>query len=150
VKTLAIATREVEQLIYEVHFGATMRVLHGPYTTGNLASQMYRRGPFVTANRVSGRVGNSASYARIVHDGAKIHEIYPKGVPHVPNFSRRGRPMLKFFWRRAGKVVYFAQVPGSPSTVGRSHPGQPGKHYLTKALVDVAERRGARVVIYDI
>ncbi len=152
-QTTEMATAYLNQLLYEVEFEARSRVLHGPYTTGNLASQFYRRGPFVSGNNVTGRVGNRAKYAQIVHDGARIHQIFPKGVPHILGFThdRNGkRKMLRFYWRRAGKVVFMPHVPGSPSTVGRSHPGQKGKHFLSEAILSVAERRGLRVIIFDL
>lgn len=150
VHTLRIAVPLVEQIMYEVDFGAQARVATGPYTTGNLASRMFRRGPFVTGKRVSGRVGNNAPYARIVHDGARVHAIFPKGTAGLWRFGDRRRPQLKFFWRKAGGTVYMPHVPGSLNTVGRSHPGQKGKHFLTESLLDVAARRGLKVVVYDI
>jgi hypothetical protein len=150
VKTIAIATRIVEQVTYEIQQQATVICLNGPYTTGNLALQMYRRPPIVTGDRVAGRVGNKASYARIAHDGAKIHDIFPKAAPHIYRFGRVRRPALKFFWRRVGRTVYMNQIPGSPSTVGFSHPGYEGKKFLVRPLIAVAARHNMNIVVYDL
>jgi hypothetical protein len=143
-----MAVSLLTQVMYEVEFEARARVSSGPYTTGNLASKFFRRGPFVTGDTVAGRVGNNASYAQIVHDGARVHEIFPIGAPHVLGAS--GKRRLKFYWRRVGRIAYFPHIPGSPSTAGRSHPGQKGKHYLSEAILSVADRRGLRVVVYDL
>lgn len=150
VKSLAIATRIVEQVAFEIEQQATVICLHGPYTTGNLALQMYRRPPVVTGDRVAARVGNRASYARIAHDGAKIHDIFPKGAPRTYRFGRARRPTLRFFWRRVGKTVWMNQIPGGPNTVGRSHPGYAGKKFLVRPLIDVAARHNMNIVVYDI
>jgi hypothetical protein len=150
VKTIAIATRIVEQVTYEIEQQAFVICINGPYTTGNLAMQLYRRPPIVTGDRVAGRVGNRASYARIAHDGARIHDIYPKGAPHYYRFGRYGRPKLRFFWRKAGRVVYMNQIPGAASSVGRSHPGYEGKKFLVRPLIDVAARHNMNIVVYDL
>lgn len=127
---LAVATRIITQVMYEIHFGAQQRVLHGPYTTGNLALSLYRRGPFVTGSRVTGRVGSPLKYAQSVHDGAKIHTFGPVR-----------RKWLKFYWRRVGSTVYRKTV---------THPGQPGKHFLVEPLIEVAARHNMRVIVYDL
>lgn len=127
---LGVATRLITQVMYEIHFRAQQLTLHGPYTTGNLAASLYRRGPFVTGTRVTGRVGSPLRYAQIVHDGARRHTIRPA----------RGKYM-KFYWRRVGQVVYARSV---------NHPGQPGKQFLVTPLIAVAARHNMRVVVYDL
>lgn len=150
VRTRELAAKLVTQVMYEVAAGAFAKTIRGPYTTGNLALSIKREGPVHTPLGVSGRVGSDLPYARVAHDGAKVHWIFPKGSQGVVRFGSRRRPMLRFFWRRAGRVVFLPHVPGSPSKVGRSHPGQPGKKYLTEPLRDAARRHGMRYTSVDI
>lgn len=142
--------RLVRQVMYEVSFAAHAMLLGGPYSTGNLAASIEQDGPHVAPGRVFGSVGSRLPYARSVHDGAKVHWIFPKASKGVVRFGSKKRPQLRFFWRKRGKVVYLPHIPGSPSKIGRSHPGQPGKHYLTEPLRRSARIHGFRVVVYDI
>lgn len=142
--------RLVRQVMYEVAFGARAALLVGPYTTGTLAGSIEQDGPHIAPGRVFGTVGSRLPYARAVHDGAKIHWIFPKASPGVIRFGSRKRPQLRFFWRKKGKIVYMPHVPGSPSKIGRSHPGQPGKHYLSEPLRRSGRLHGFRVIVYDI
>lgn len=127
------AQRLITQLLYEIHFGAYVRTIAGPYTTGRLALSLKKVGPVVAGSRVSGRVGSDLPYAKMAHSGTLPHLIRPRRS----NRSNR----LRFFWRRVGRVVHFRAV---------NHPGQPGKRYLVEPLLETARRHGLRVTIYDI
>jgi hypothetical protein len=148
VETMAMATKLGEKVLTELQLGAKENATGGPYSRGALAASIYKHGPIAAGTTVTGTVGSRLDYANIVEVGAKIHDIFPKGAPHVYRFGRHRRPMLRFVWR--GKLVYMHQIPGSPTKIGLSHPGQRGKHYIAKALVGVAARNGFRVAIYDI
>lgn len=139
------AEKLVTQVLYEVEFAAKAAVLGGPYSTGILAASIHRVGPTFVPLGVTGRVGSRLKYAMSVESGAKVHWIFPKH-----SSAGAHRAMLRFYWRRAGKVVYFPQIPASPFTVGRSHPGQPGQHYLTNALRRSARLHNMRVETLDI
>jgi len=141
---------QVNQVMYEVAFGAHAMLLGGPYSVGNLAASIQRDGPHIGPGRVTGQVGSNLPYAASVHNGAKVHWIFPKGARGKVRFGDRRRPQLKFFWRKAGRVVYMPHVPGSPTKIGLSHPGQPGKHYLSEPLRRSARLHGFRVIVYDI
>jgi hypothetical protein len=144
------AVELVTQVMYEVEFGARAKLLTGPYTTGILADSIRRDGPHIAPGRVFGSVGSKLPYAASVHSGAKVHWIFPKGAQGLVRFGSRKRPQLRFFWRKVGHVVYLPHVPGSEGKVGHSHPGQPGKHYLTEPLRRSARIHGFRVIVYDI
>ena len=121
----------------------------GPYSKGNLARTIRKSGPRVVGTTVVGSIGSRASYAAAVERGAVVHEIFPRGAPHVYRWSRYAKaPKLKFVWR--GHTVYMNQIPGSPNTIGRSHPGQSGKHFLADALIGVAARHNLRVIIFEV
>lgn len=142
----AIGTRYVRRLLQETAAAAYINASQGPYATGNLAAHTFTRGPYRTGlMNVSGVVGNDAEYAEIVERGAGVHPIFPRAARGVYRFGSRRRPQLRFFWRRAARVVYFPHIPGSPRTVGRSHPGLKGKRYMIRALEEVAHRHGHRV-----
>jgi hypothetical protein len=143
VQSREAAAKLVRQVLYEVEFAAKAMTLGGPYSVGNLANSIHSVGPTFTPIGVTGRVGSKLKYAMSVHDGAKRHAIYPKGHKGGARFggwASHQKPQLKFFWRKAGKIVYFPQIPGSVATVLKSHPGQKGKQYLTEPL-----RRSARI-----
>lgn len=144
------AVELVTQVMYEVEFGARAKLLTGPYTTGILADSIERDGPHIAPGRVFGSVGSKLPYAASVHSGAKVHWIFPKGAKGLVRFGSHKRPQLRFFWRKVGHVVYLPHVPGSEARIGRSHPGQPGKHYLTEPLRRSARIHGFRVIVYDI
>lgn len=140
----------VNQVMYEVHAGAFAMTLGGPYSSGNLAASLFRDGPHITPLRITGEVGSKLPYAASVHDGAEVHWIFPKGAVGRVRFGSRKRPQLRFFWRKVGRVVYLPHIPGSPGRIGRSHPGQAGKHYLTIPLRRSARLHGFRVIVYDV
>jgi hypothetical protein len=139
----------VRQVMYEVSFSANLILLRGDYSSGRLAASIESDGPHVIGTRVTGSVGSHLPYAASVHDGAKVHWIFPKSSRAV-RFGSHRRPQLKFYWRKAGRVVYLPHIPGSRSRIGRSHPGQPGKKFLTDPLREAARRHGMRVIIYDV
>jgi hypothetical protein len=135
--------RLLRTVLREVEAYGKAATLGGPYTTGRLSNSIHSQGPTYTTFGVTGSVGSKLPYAALVHSGAKVHAIFPKGtrlfrLPGNPRYHRR--PQLKFYWRRVGKVVWLPQVPGSAGKVGRSHPGQRGKQYLREGL-EIAARR---------
>lgn len=144
--TIFGARRFCRRVMDEVADEARAICSRGTYATGELASGIYKEGPTVVGKVVTGRVGNSVAHALIVHNGAKIHWIFPKSAVGQIRFGERGRPQLKFFWRRIGKVVYLPHIPGAPSRIGRSHPGQKGKFFLTDPLREAARRHNMRVI----
>lgn len=62
-----------------------------------------------------------------LHEGARAHKIRP----------RRPGGRLRFFWARAGRVVYFREV---------NHPGIGGTPFLTSAMSDSCRPLGFVVV----
>jgi len=146
------ALRLVREVTHEVKTGAFRILMTGPYTTGRLALGLEDH-VTPTADGARGEVGINGAlhpYAASVEGGAKVHWIFPKGARGTIRFGAHEAPMLRFFWRKAGEVVFLPHIPGSPSTVGRSHPGQPGKSYLRKPLVIAAARHGMRVVLFEV
>ena len=150
VDTLEVARRLVRQVLYETEFGAKIMTSGGPYSVGNLADSIHSDGPNVSASSVSGSVGSRLKYAASVHDGAKVHWIFPKAARDVLRFNSRRRPQLKFYWRKVGRIVYLPHVPGSLDKIGHSHPGVKGKHYLTEPLRAAARRHGFRFIRIDL
>lgn len=140
----------MEQVIQEMKAGAIAILAEGEYVTGKLASTLELQGPRIYGTEVRGAVGSRAPNALVVHDGADVHEIFPKSAAHVFRFGSKRRPQLKFFWRRAGRVAFFPHIPGSPHTVGRSHPGMRGKKYLEIPLLAVGRKHGFKVTTRDI
>lgn len=148
--SMEVAKRLVRQVLYETEFGAKAMTRGGPYSVGNLADSIHSDGPNASVSSVSGTVGSRLKYAAAVHDGAKVHWIFPKASKGVIRFGSRRRPQLKFFWRRAGKVVFMPHIPGSAARIGHSHPGVKGKHYLTEPLRAAARRHGFRFIRIDL
>lgn len=140
----------MERVLQEMRAGAVGILSEGPYVTGKMASSIELQGPRIYGTQVRGAVGSRLPEALVVHDGAKVHEIFPKGSSHTFRFGSRRRPQLKFFWRRAGRVAYFPHIPGAAHTVGRSHPGMRGKKYLEIPLEIVGRRHGFKVTTRDI
>lgn len=147
-QSIRIARRYADEILDEMQDTARINALSGEYSKGRLAASVYKSGPFSEGTVVTGSVGSRLSYAGVVEKGARVHNIFPKGAPKVYRFGRKRRPMLKFMWR--GRITYFNQIPGAPGTVGRSHPGMRGKHWLSRAIVTVAARHRLRVVVYDL
>lgn len=146
-QTGRISSRYARRVLDDLQDTARINALGGEYSTGRLASSISKNGPTIVGNRVVGSVGSRLDYARWVESGTPVHNIFPKGAPHVYRFGPKRRPMLRFIWR--GRLVYMNQIPGGPGTVGRSHPGMRGKHWLSRALIEVGARRRMRVVIYN-
>jgi hypothetical protein len=150
VQSREAGARLVRQVLYEVEFFAKAVTLGGSYSSGALADSIHSVGPTFDPRGVTGRVGSKLKYAMSVHDGAKVHWIFPKGIHRARFGGRPKRPMLKFYWRKVGKVVWMNQVPGSRGKIGVSHPGQPGKKYLTRGLVRSAHLHNMRVETLDL
>lgn len=147
-QTTRIAQRFLRQALLEVQKEAQARAATGPYARGRLAGSIYNTGATSIGWKTTGSIGSRKPYAASVESGAGVHDIFPRFGPHVYRFGRAQKPALKFFWR--GRVVVANQIPMSPGTIGSSHPGQRGKGYLSKALIDVGLRRNMRVIIYDV
>lgn len=143
-----VSKRATERLLSEIQDAARINAMGGEYSKGRLAQSIFKTDAFVIGRSANGSVGSRLPYAKIVEQGARVHNIFPKGAPHTYRFGRARRPMLKFTWR--GRTVFMNQIPGGPGTIGRSHPGQPGKHFLVKALVGVAARHQLRVIIFEV
>lgn len=150
-QTFGHTRRYVNKILDEVLVESTAIAAVGPYTTGHLAKSIYKSGPMRTGRSVVGNVGSRLSYAKIVEEGARIHNIFPKRAPRVYRFGRVRAPALKFRWqgRGGGRLVYANQVPMGPRTVGISHPGQKGKGYLIRALRDVAVRHRLQIIVRE-
>lgn len=144
------ARQLVRQVLLETEVQAKVTTAAGPYTTGRLSHSIQHQGPFDTPTGVQGTVGSDLIYARMVHNGVKVHAIFPHGAPHVFRFGSQRRPQLHFFWKKRGRYAFFPHIPGGPATMGRSHPGQKGSKYLTNAMRDSARRHGFRVRIREL
>lgn len=147
VQTMAGGTRYMRRVLDTIHDVAVRGARGGPYSTGRLAASIYKDGPIVLGYHATGEVGSHLSYASIVERGARIHDIFPKASSHVYRFGSRRKPQLKFVWN--GRVVFTPHVPMSWTSVGRSHPGQPGKHFLLKAAIRASVRYRMQLRIYD-
>lgn len=149
VQSVEAGVRLVTQVLYEIEFEAKIMAAGGTYSTGNLADSIEREGPTVRGTSIFGSVGSDLPYAASVHDGASIHSIFPKGTAGIFRFGSRQRPQLRFYWRKVGRVVFLPHIPGSPRTIGRSHPGiKSGKKYLTEPLRNAARRHRMRVLTF--
>lgn len=121
----------VQEVNMEVIEGAYIILSAGKYTKGNLRRGLKSR-IIELPQSVRGRVGISSllySYAAAVEAGAQRHFITP----------RPPKTILKFFWRKVGRVVYFDYV---------DHPGQSGKGYLRIPLARAAARHNMVLVTY--
>lgn len=83
--------------------------------TGELSSSIGHR-VYRSGNRVVLRESATARHAKYVHDGTGPHEI-----------RARNAKALRFYWPRAGRVVYFARV---------QHPGYKGNPFLRNAITE--------------
>lgn len=146
-QTGKISQRQANKVLKALEDAARVNASTGEYSKGRLARSIYRSNPVVYGYNATGSVGSRLSYARAVEKGARVHDIFPRGVS-VYRFGKVQRPALKFQWK--GRTVYFNQIPGARSTIGRSHPGQQGKHFLGKALLSVAARYNLRIIVRDI
>lgn len=147
-RTFFFTRRYVNRIMTEIETEAVAIAAVGPYTTGKLAKSIYKSTPIVTGKNVSGSIGSRKSYAKIVEDGARIHNIFPRRAARVYRFGRSRRPTLKFEWR--GRTVYPNQIPMAASTVGISHPGQKAKHFLLRPLENAAVRHRMQLRVREV
>jgi hypothetical protein len=151
VKASRISTRKLRIIANELEREASLLASTGPYSKGNLARSIKTAGPTPTGLSVVAAVGSNLSYAGIVERGAKRHDIFPKRAAHIYRFpgdiNYRRAPQLKFRWH--GRTVYTPQVPMAVGTIGVSHPGQAGKHFLIKASGMIAVKYRMRLIVYD-
>lgn len=112
--------------------------------TQALAASIETVGPFITGKEVTSFIFSALPYAASVERGAEIHNVFPKGMPHIYRFGSKRPKQLKFFWR--GRIVYTPHVPMSPFTIGISHPGQKGKRFLRDALIKAAIHYKAKFI----
>jgi len=145
-----IAMAKANQVLNEMEREARFIAATGPYTKGALAASIFNTGAIPRGSRIVGSVGSPLKYAKAVESGARRHDIFPKRAPSVYRFGQSQRPTLKFFWAKAGRTVYPNQIPMAPGTVGVSHPGQHGKGFLRRPLLDAAVRHRMRLIIYDV
>jgi hypothetical protein len=139
----------MEMVLQQMRAMAVTMASTGPYATGALASTIEIQGPILQGTRVGGAVGSRAPNALVIHDGARVHSIFPKGAQRLYWFGSSRRPQLRFFWRRAGRIVTAPHIPMSPHTVGFSHPGMAGKRYLEIPLQVVGRVHGFSVTTRD-
>lgn len=134
-----IGYNKMRKITRYVHMHARAGAAGGRYSRSQaLAASITAVGPIIVGSRVVSFIGSTLPYAASVERGARIHDIFPKGAPHVFRFGDRHRPQLRFIWH--GRLVFTPHVPMSPTTVFRSHPGQKGKRFLRKALMEAAVR----------
>lgn len=138
--------RLVRKVLDEVAIMAKGEVSTGTYSTGALAASIQVDPPRIFSRTVSGSVGSRLNYAIVVHEGAKIHPIFPKSARGRYRFGSRKRPQLRFFWLKRGKTVTLPHIPGSPGKMGISHPGMRGKEYLVRPLQIVGARYNMVVI----
>jgi hypothetical protein len=122
------ASKRVDSVLKEIEVLAKLEA-RGPYSTGRTANSINRR-LWVTGSTVRGEVRAGTWYAHIAHGGAAPHIITPRG---------HGYP-LRFFWRKVGHEVKFMYV---------SHPGYPGKHFLSGPARIVGRRHRFTTIIYE-
>ena len=135
----------MERVLQEMRAAAVAIVSEGEYATGERAASLELHGPLIRGETVRGAVGSRLEKALVVHDGARVHDIYPKASRGIWRPGSHRRPQLKFFWRRKGRIAFFPHIPGGEGTVGRSHPGMRGKKYLEIPLQIVGRRHGFKV-----
>ena len=147
-QTMLIAQRQADKVLRQMQAAARENAAGGEYSKGgNLARSIKRTDATVVGYTASGSIYSRLAYAVVVEKGAKVHNIFPKGVSTY-RFGPVTRPALKFTWH--GRTVFFNQIPGGPRTIGRSHPGMKGKHYMARALVSVAARNNMRAIVRDV
>lgn len=149
-QTRKLAVAKATEVLNEIERDAQFITATGRYTKGRLSASIYNTGATIRGQRVVGSVGSRLPYAKSVESGADKHDIFPKRASNIYRFGRSRRPTLKFYWAKAGRVVYPNQIPMSPGTIGVSHPGQRGKGFLRIPLLDAAVRHRMRLIIYDV
>lgn len=161
-ETMRFVDRRMRRIIDDIHNVAVRGATGGRYSKGALAESIYKRVTPPLAYHQQGEVGSNLPYAASVERGAAIHNIFPKAGPktlvfgRVTRFGNRvqfgigtgRRRFLRFYWR--GSYIITPHVPMSPKTIGLSHPGQRGKHFLLKALIRAAAKYNMKISIYEI
>jgi hypothetical protein len=151
VTSTRISTRKLRKIANEMEREARILASVGQYSTGRLAKSIHARGPITSGWMVTAWVGSRLPYAEAVERGAKRHNIFPMGAPHVYRFygmpGYKEAPQLKFFWRKAGRTVFTPQVPMAPGTIGVSHPGQKGKFFLIRSAGTMAIKYRMRLIV---
>lgn len=138
IETDRLGVNQMRKVLAYTYRHAVIGATDGPYSRENkLAASLTPVGPILGGGGVSAHIFSPLNYAASVEVGAKIHPIFPKAAPHVYRFGAppriwRRRPQLRFIWR--GRLVFTPHVPMSISRIGRSHPGQKGRHFMRKAL----------------
>lgn len=140
IQTNRMGIRFLRPLMNEVEREARVLASTGHYQTGSvwrtapslrpLRASFYQIAPHPDVRGVSGRVGNRAPHARMVHNGTRAHPI-----PIV------GETYQRFKWRRVGHMVVMYYV---------DHPGQKGKFFLSKALASVGLTHRLRFILYNV
>lgn len=154
-KITKIQVRKARRVIDDMHDMAVRGARGGPYSKGTLAASIYKEGPTLIGKTVIGEVGSRLNYAASVERGAEVHAIFPKGAAGRWRFNEMvrsrhgppryyGRPQLRFIWH--GRIVYTPHVPMGLGTVGLSHPGQTGKHFLLKAAIKTAAKHRMKLI----
>jgi hypothetical protein len=121
---LRLVTPRVLKLAQQVERGArsTVRV-----KTGRLRGSIYSK-TRTTRSKITVTIGSNNKRAVLEHDGARPHVIA----------QREGGPVLRFYWRKVGRVVHFTSV---------NHPGTEGSQFLTGPLLKYGLRAGFAVTI---
>lgn len=100
-----------------------------PKASGGLRASIRVERAKVVGDRVTGRVVAFAKHAVYQHEGTGIYG--PRGVRIRP----RSRQALRFYWRKAGGVVFFRSVRGTKPT-----------KFLTRAMAQVLADPRWRVI----
>lgn len=122
------ARRDVQRTLVLINRSAREKAPGGPYSTGRLKASIRWKITINIRGLVAGESGSPLDHAIFAERGTQPHEILPRG-PYP----------LRFYWRKVGRRVALPRV---------SHPGMKAQNFLTDALLEVAPRRGYRVVIY--
>lgn len=141
----------VRKVMTEVLFESKLLAATGIYATGDLADSIDMDGPRHLGLLITGSVGSDLPYADAVHNGARIHPIFPKKLRGVYRFGSRKAPQLRFFWRKKGRVVILPHIPGAIGRIGQSHPGiRHGKKFLSRPLREIGRRNGFKVTAVEL
>lgn len=109
---LVIATPRLDRLGDRIDANARRRVnVRSGGLKRSIGHRVFRRG-----NSLVLREQATAPHAKYVHDGTAPHEI-----------RARNARALRFYWPKAGRVVYFKRV---------QHPGYKGNPFLRDAITD--------------
>lgn len=141
----------VRKVLEEVLFESKLLAASGLYATGQLSDSIDIDGPRHLGLLITGSVGSDLPYADAVHNGAKIHPIFPKAARGIYRFGSKKRPQLKFYWRNKGRTVIVPQIPITRGRIGSSHPGiKHGKKFLSRPLREIGRRNGFKVIAVEL